>query len=84
MGFLTPNRPRDGPSRQELEEAFSGFLADHHFAQKLAALERQLTDYRGNTDAVALLSRQLARLQKESDLHQLAFQMGHLEEFVKR
>lgn len=35
-------------------------------------------------DSVATLSRQVARLQKESDFHRLAFDMQSLEEYVKR
>lgn len=60
------------------------FLTDHHFAQKIANLDRQLADYKNSMDSVALLSRQLARFQKESDSHHLALEMHSLEEYVKR
>lgn len=35
-------------------------------------------------DSVALLSRQVARLQKESDYHRLVFEMKNLEEYLKK
>jgi hypothetical protein len=84
MGFLTPNRERDRFKKEELDQALSNFFTDNHFAQKIASIDRQLADYRHSVDSVALLSRQVARLQKESETHHLAFELRSLEEHVKR
>lgn len=35
-------------------------------------------------DSVTLLSRQVARLQKESEYHRLVFEMKNLEEYLKK
>jgi hypothetical protein len=35
-------------------------------------------------DSIALLSRQVARLQKESDYHKLSLEMKNLEEYFKK
>lgn len=64
--------------------ALDNFLVDNQFAQKISNLDKQVTEYRNSMDSVALLSRQVARLQKESDYHRLVFEMKNLEEYLKK
>jgi len=60
------------------------FLIENAFAAKISALDKQLTSYKNTMDSVAVLSRQVARLTKESEWHQLAGEIRGLEEYVRR
>ncbi len=64
LGFMMPNVQRQKLRKEELYDAISDFLTDHQFAQKIAYLDKQLADQRQVVDAVAILTKQIARLQK--------------------
>lgn len=64
LGFMMPNVQRQKLRKEELYDAISDFLTDHQFAQKIAYLDKQFADQRQVVDAVAILTKQIARLQK--------------------
>lgn len=84
LGFMMPNAHKEKLRKEELYDAISDFLTDHQFAQKIAYLDKQFSDQRSTVDAVALLTKQIARLQKENDNHRLGERIRDLEEYFKR
>lgn len=81
---MMPNAHKEKLRKEELYDAISDFLTDHQFAQKIAYLDKQFSDQRSTVDAVALLTKQIARLQKENDNHRLGERIRDLEEYFKR
>ncbi len=79
MGFLMPNREKDKMKKQEIYEALDSFLKENQFAQKISNIDKQVTDYKNSMDSIVTLSRQVARLQKQSDYQRLSFEMKNLE-----
>lgn len=64
MGIMAPNQLREKFKKEELEEALTAFLEDHHFSQKISNIDKQLNQYKLSVEAINLLSRQVARMQK--------------------
>ena len=59
-------------------------MTENHFAAKILSMEKQVLEHKHSVDSVSLLSRQVARLQKESDTHRLGLEIRGLEEYFKR
>ena len=66
MGVMMPNKERDKLKKEEIQQALQQFLNDHQFTNKLSNMEKQLHEYKLSIEAINLLNRQVARLQKES------------------
>ena len=47
-------------------------------------MDKQLNEYKLSVDAISLLTRQVARLQKESDFTKLTMEVKGLQEWFKR
>ena len=71
MGVMMPNKERDKLKKEEIQQALQQFLNDHQFTNKLSNMEKQLHEYKLSIEAINLLNRQVARLQKESDTQKI-------------
>lgn len=71
MGVMMPNKERDKLKKEEIQQALQQFLNDHQFTNKLSNMDKQLHEYKLSVEAINLLNRQVARLQKESDTQKL-------------
>lgn len=84
MGVMVPNKGREKLKKEEIEEALVGFLSDHQFSQKIANMDKQLNQYKLSVDAVNLLTKQVARIQKESETHKINESIRQLEEGMRK
>lgn len=72
MGVMLPNQMREKFKKEELEQALTALLNDHQFTQKIASIDRQLAQQKLSVESINLLTRQVARIQKEDESHRVA------------
>lgn len=59
-------------------------MANNLYIRKIQQIESTVADFRNNTEQLNVLEKRISKMQKESDLHNIIYQMKGLEEFVKR
>lgn len=59
-------------------------MANNLYIKKIQQLESVVADFRGNTEQLNVLEKRISKMQKESDTHNIIYQMKGLEEYMKR
>lgn len=54
------------------------------YIKKMQQMEATVADFRLNSDQLMALEKKVSKMQKESELHNIVFQMKGLEEYIKR
>lgn len=70
--------------KEDIEDVVNECLVNNHYMKKIPTLESTVADFRLSGEQIASLEKRLSRMQKESDMHNLVYQMKGLEEYVKK
>lgn len=54
------------------------------YIKKMQQMEATVADFKLNSDQLMALEKKVSKMQKESELHNIVFQMKGLEEYIKR
>lgn len=70
--------------REDIEDAVNECLSSNLYLKKIPSIESTVADFRLSGEQLISLEKRLSRMQKESEMHNIVFQMKGLEEYVKR
>lgn len=81
---VVPGASASKPKRDEIEEIVVETLNNNMYIRKMQQMEATVADFRLNSDQLMALEKRVSKMQKESELHNIIYQMKGLEEYIKR
>jgi hypothetical protein len=70
--------------REDVEEVVNECLVNNMYFKKIPQLESAVADFKLSGEQLINMEKRMNKMQKESELHNMTYQMKGLEEYVKR